>query len=294
MPVPPREGAIDMTRLARTDPEAPGHRLPLPELLQPASADADPVQQERRRNAEAEAQKDADCRSAVVSTRDHIAATQLNFEQSLKFIVDQARRITGAGAAAIALRQGEEVVCCARSGAMAPELGVRLDPQSGISGACLRSGEIQQCDDARADPRVDMRACQQLGMRSFLAVPLRHQHQVLGILAVFSGWAGVFSPRHVRTLELLAELMTETLEPKPAPQMEVSPAQAATVGAAVSAAGAELSPLWRALRILAMALVILATVTELIGLARRPPAQTFPSGKRRPPLHSHASGLQRT
>lgn len=265
-PLPPREGATDMTRLARTDPGVPGRRYPWPELLQPSSAD--PVQQERRRKAAAEAQKDADCLSAVASTRDHIAATQLNFEQSLKFIVDQARRVTGAGAAAIALRQGEEVVCCARSGAMAPELGVRLDPQSGISGACLRSGEIQQCDDARADPRVDMRVCQELGMRSFLAVPLRRQHEVLGILAVFSGWTGVFSPRHVRTLELLAELVSEPLEskptPQPAPRMEVRPAQAATVGAAVSAAGAEPHPLWRALRILAMALVILATVTEVM------------------------------
>jgi len=263
-PLPPREGAIDMTRLARTDPGVPGRRYPWPELLRPFSADADPVQQERRRKAAAEAQEDADCLSAVVSTRDHIAATRLNFEQSLKFIVDQARRITGAGAAAIALRQGEEVVCCARSGAMAPELGVRLDPRAGISGACLRSGEIQQCDDARADPRVDMRAYQQLGMRSFLAVPLRRQREVLGILAVFSGWAGVFSPRHVRTLELLAELVTETLEPKPAPRMDVRPARTATAGAAVYAAGAKTHPLWRALRILAMALVIVATVTEVM------------------------------
>ncbi len=218
-----------MTRLARTDPEAPGRGYPSPERLQ-------------------EVQKDADCLSAVVSTRDYIAATQLNLEQSLNFIVDQARRVTGAGAAATALRQGEEVVCCARSGLIAPELGARLDQESGISVGCLRSGKAQLCHDTESDWRVDARVCRAMGMRSILAVPVRGQQDVLGILAVFSGRAKAFSQRDIRTLELLAQLVSETMEPRPAQ----------------AAAGAEPHPLWRGLRILAMALVIVATVTEVV------------------------------
>jgi len=235
-----------MTRLARTDPGVPGRRYPSPERLQ-------------------EVQKDADCLSAVASTRDHIAATQLNLEQSLNFIVDQTRRVTGAGAAATALRQGEEVVCCARSGLIAPELGARLDQESGISVGCLRSGKAQLCHDTETDWRVDACVCRTMGMRSILAVPVRGQQEVLGILAVFSERAGAFSQCDIRTVELLAELVSETMEPKPAPpRVEARPAQAATVGAAASAAGAGTDPLWRGLRILAIALVIVATVTEVM------------------------------
>ena len=162
------------------------------------------------------------------------------------------------------MRQGEEVVCCARSGLIAPELGARLDQESGISVGCLRSGKAQLCDDTETDWRVDARVCRAMGLRSILAVPVRGQQDVLGILAVFSGRAGAFSPRDIHTLELLAELVSETLEPKPARRIEVRPAQAATVGTAVSAAGAKTHPLWRALRILAMALVIVGTVTEVV------------------------------
>ena len=108
-----------------------------------------------------------------------------------------------------------------------------------------------------------------MGMRSILAVPVRGQQDVLGILAVFSGRTGAFSQHDIRTLELLAELVTETLEPKPAPpqpvpRIEVRPVQAATAGVAVFTAGAEPHPLRRALRIVAMALVIVATVAEVV------------------------------
>jgi len=67
--------------------------------------------------------------------------------------------------------------------------------------------------------------CRNLGMRSILAVPLRRQEDVLGIIVVFSGWAGVFGERDIRALKLLAGLVIEALwshevhrRPAPAPE----------------------------------------------------------------------------
>ena len=67
--------------------------------------------------------------------------------------------------------------------------------------------------------------CRNLGMRSILAVPLRRQEDVLGIMVVFSGWAGVFGERDIRALKLLAGLVIEALwshevhrQQTPAPQ----------------------------------------------------------------------------
>jgi N-acetylmuramoyl-L-alanine amidase/GAF domain-containing protein len=198
-----------------------GRRCRLPELPRAYSTESDPVQrllafaylqsQKDHRAAEQELRKDADTLSAVLAAQAQIAAAQLNLEQSLEFIAEGARRLTGAGGAAIALRKGEKVVCRGRSGLMAPELGSYLNPQSGVCGACLTSGEVQLCDDTEHDRRVDIGVCRSLGMRSILAVPLRRQQDVLGIVVVFSGWAGVFGERDIRALKLLAGLVLEAL-----------------------------------------------------------------------------------
>ncbi|HXP46098.1 MAG TPA: N-acetylmuramoyl-L-alanine amidase [Terriglobales bacterium] len=193
----------------------------MPELSRPYSTESDPIQrllafayvqaQKTHQEAEEELRKDAGTLSAVLAAQSQLAAAHLDLEQSLEFIADGARRLTGAGGAAIALREGRKVVCRGRSGLIAPDLGACLNPDSGISGECLSSGEVQLCDDTERDRRVDVWVCRNLGMRSILAVPLRRQEDVLGIIVVFSGWAGVFGERDIRALKLLAGLVIEAL-----------------------------------------------------------------------------------
>jgi N-acetylmuramoyl-L-alanine amidase len=204
-------------------PEAggPGRRCRLPELPRPYATESDPIQrllafaylqaQKTHREAAEELRKDGDTLSAVLAAQNRIAAAHLNLEQSLEFIADGARRLTAAGGAAIALREGQNVVCRGRSGLIAPDLGAYVNPQSGVCGECLSSGEVQLCDDTEHDRRVDLWVCRNLGVRSILAVPLRRQQDVLGIIVVFSGWAGVFGERDIRALKLLAGLVIEAL-----------------------------------------------------------------------------------
>ncbi len=200
------------------DARLPGRRCRTPE---PYSAEQDLPQQVlalrylEAQKSDAKAKEDpgngTDCLSAVLAAKKQIATANLTLDQSLEFIAELMRRITGGGGAAIALRDRQEVVCRGRSGPLAPELSARVDPQSGISGACLRSGEIQLCNDTEYDQRVDMRVCRSLGIRSILAVPFRRQQDVIGILEVFSGWASVFGELDIRALKLLADLVIETL-----------------------------------------------------------------------------------
>src|ERR1700751_1563810 len=104
----------------------------------------------------------------------------------LQLVAERAQAITGADGVAIALAQGDEIVCRASSGAMAPDRGVQLDSRAGFSGACFRSGRIIRCDDSEKDPRVNREACRQLGTRSMVAVPLLSQANVVGLLEAFS------------------------------------------------------------------------------------------------------------
>jgi len=79
------------------------------------------------------------------------------------------------------VRHGDEIVCPARAGRTAPDLGVRLQTDSGISADCVRTGEVVLCHDADRNPCVDLASCRRLGVRSILAASLRHFCRTLGV-----------------------------------------------------------------------------------------------------------------
>ena len=135
-------------------------------------------------------------------------------DEVLQLVAERAQSITGSEGIAIALAEGEEIVCRASVGSMAPDRGMRLDPRSGFSGACMRARRIIRCDDSENDPRVDVIACRNLGTRSMVAVPLLGHDSVIGLLEAFSTEPFGFSDNDVRSLSLLAELILAALKPE--------------------------------------------------------------------------------
>ncbi len=67
---------------------------------------------------------------------------QRDLDATLQLLAERAQYITGASGAAIALRQGETMVCCASSGPSAPELGAHLQIDSGLSAESVRTRQI--------------------------------------------------------------------------------------------------------------------------------------------------------
>src|SRR5216684_3910174 len=97
---------------------------------------------------------------------------QFVLDEVLQLVSERALTLTGADGVAIALVEGNAFVCRASAGTIAPEAGARLDPKSGFSGACLRTGGIVRCDDSENDQRVDVQVCRRLGTRSIVAIPI--------------------------------------------------------------------------------------------------------------------------
>jgi putative methionine-R-sulfoxide reductase with GAF domain len=140
-----------------------------------------------------------------------IHAGELDLEPAISAITDRAQHLTGATGAAIALRKGDEIVCRARTGRTAPDLGVRLQTDAGISAEAVRTGEIMLCNDAERNPRVDLASCRRLGVRSILVSPLRSYRRTLGVFEVLSSSPSAFDERDVATMQLLSSMMVAAI-----------------------------------------------------------------------------------
>jgi putative methionine-R-sulfoxide reductase with GAF domain len=150
-------------------------------------------------------------RAVHVGEEIDIHAAELDLEPAISAITERAQHLTGATGAAIALRAGDEIVCRARAGRTAPDLGVRLQTDAGISAEAVRTGEVMLCHDAERNPRVDLASCRRLGVRSILVSPLRYYRRTLGVFEVLSSSPSAFDQRDVATMQLLSSLMVAAI-----------------------------------------------------------------------------------
>ena len=120
--------------------------------------------------------------ATLSSTGGGALSADLALDLVLNEVVEQTRLATNATGAAIALARDGEIICRATTGANAPDLGVRLDADSGLSGACVQTRQWQRCDDSETDPRVDAALCRRLGVRSILVFPVVKREKLLGVV----------------------------------------------------------------------------------------------------------------
>lgn len=140
------------------------------------------------------------------------------FLGELQGILEKAQRFSGASGVAIAFVEGDELVTKSGLGASAPEVGSRSAIQGSFTGLCVQTREVQRCDDASCDSRVDSQACAALGVASMVIVPIGDKHKCLGVLAAFAAKPNSFSPTHVALLRTLADIVVELYNRYPGSQ----------------------------------------------------------------------------
>ena len=163
-----------------------------------------------------------DSEHVVTQLRKSISDSNLSLDAKLESIVHAAQLVASADGAAIAMQRGDLVVCEARSGDMAPELGLELDADSQISGECMQTGETVLCHDTYNDPRVDAEVCRRVGLRSVVVVPVGRKPAVSGVLEAFSALSNAFDDTQLELLEELAELVISAQAPRAESGVEVA------------------------------------------------------------------------
>jgi putative methionine-R-sulfoxide reductase with GAF domain len=158
------------------------------------------------------------------------ALGETELDSALQLLVERAQYITGATGTALALPQGEEMVCRASAGSSAPAVGARLQVRSGLTGESIARRQLLRCDNAESDPRVNLETCRALGIASIVVLPLlRRSGEVRGLFELFSDHPYAFEERDLIALERMADLTLTALDlaeqrqnfaPAPAPRRE--------------------------------------------------------------------------
>jgi GAF domain-containing protein len=139
-------------------------------------------------------------------------AAQRDLESALQLLAERARYVMGASGVAIALREGEEMVCRASAGPSAPPLETPLQVDSGLTAESLRQREILRCDDADNDQRVDQDSCRALGVKSVMVTPLLRQRQPIGVFELLAERSYAFEERDVTVLQRLSAMVLTALD----------------------------------------------------------------------------------
>jgi PAS domain S-box-containing protein len=160
-----------------------------------------------RKLAEEAMRLDTELFQAVLEVQQAVSAAGLDSETVMRVIAGRGQALTGASGAVIEALRGEDLVPMVHVGTEPPKLKV----SSSLSGLCVQSGELQRCDDTLADQGGPHQAYRALGIRSILAVPLKDEHRILGVLKVVSPEAHAFTERDVKALRLLGGLMGAAL-----------------------------------------------------------------------------------
>jgi GAF domain-containing protein len=176
----------------------------------------------------------------------------MDADKVFELVVVSAATLTGATGSALALAEGGKFVCRARYGASAPPLGTRLDPSSGLSGLCVRTGHLLRCDDAEHDPRVNRALTRETGIRSISVVPLIKDGKLVGIFEILSTRSHAFDKKESETLQRMSKLVVLTMS-----------RMGELRGKAIE--GSARARWWRVLSLMALAFLIGFAASRLLG-----------------------------
>jgi putative methionine-R-sulfoxide reductase with GAF domain len=137
---------------------------------------------------------------------------QRDLDATLQLLAERAQYITGASGVAIALREGENMVCCASAGPSAPGMGTHLQIDSGLSAESVRTRQTLHCDDAENDPRVNQESCRAFGIASVVVMPLVRGEEIYGVFELLAGRPRAFEERDFIALQRLSEMIQTAVE----------------------------------------------------------------------------------
>ena len=164
---------------------------------------------DRKEAEEGQAARNERLQSIIEIQRD-LAADELAADALMRRICERTRELTHADSATVLTLDGDHLKVRAATGFMEDEVGTRISVEGSLPGWWYRHDESTVLGDAQADPRAGPLA-RELGMRSVVAVQLRHRDEKAGQLIAISRKPNEFTEGDLETLELLSVVLSSAL-----------------------------------------------------------------------------------
>jgi diguanylate cyclase (GGDEF)-like protein/PAS domain S-box-containing protein len=161
------------------------------------------------------ARKEADERQAtrlgsIIETQRDVAATDLDVDAVMRSICERTQELTRAEGATILILDDDDLVIRVATGFLHEKIDARIPIEGELPGWVHPPDRSAILGDAQTDPRSGALA-RELGVRSVVAVQLRHRDQTVGQLIVVSREPNAFTQEDVETLELLSAALSSAL-----------------------------------------------------------------------------------
>lgn len=147
----------------------------------------------------------------IINIQAEVVQQGIDLSSIMDLVTERTQHITNADGACVELVDKKELVYSATSGIAQKFLGLRLDKENSLSGACIRAGVPLISNDIESDDRVNKNACRQIGLNSMIVVPLIFRNDVVGVIKVLSAKAGHFNDDHIKILELMSGLIAAAM-----------------------------------------------------------------------------------
>ena len=154
--------------------------------------------------------KQADRLGSIIETQRDIAATDLDVDTVMRSICERTQELTRAEGATILILDEDDLVIRVATGFLRERVDTRIPIEGELPGWVHPPDRSAILGDAQKDPRSGALA-RELGVRSVVAVQLRHRDQTIGQLIVVSREPNSFTQEDVDTLELLSAVLSSAL-----------------------------------------------------------------------------------
>jgi GAF domain-containing protein len=158
-----------------------------------------------------DADSDTSILAQIVEIQHEIQSNHLDLPRTSKLLVDRILKISGAQGAAVGIVHEDELVYQAGSGILSSQTNRSARREATLSASTLLHDIILRCTDATTDFRVNPEITKRFGIGSFIAVPVFQNGKVNGALELVFSKPDAFQDQDVRTCQLMAGLVTETL-----------------------------------------------------------------------------------
>jgi hypothetical protein len=150
----------------------------------------------------------------IVETERLIQDPRVDFHTALELIAERTHTITRADGVALGLLENGKLIYRADTGDAATQLNAPALITETLAAECFRTGKALQSTESRGDDRIDARLRQQLNVESLLAVPIRQEGKIAGVLELRFKRPNAFHNSDLRTSQLMSGLIGEVLAKK--------------------------------------------------------------------------------